>query len=57
MKAFGFTEYGFYEASYYILFAEDLDEANNMLKEQGRDGGLEEIPIKKGLHMIGYYTE
>ena len=57
MKAFGVTEYGDYEATYYVLFADNEEEAQKMLEENGVDGYGEEIPIEKGLHFIGYYTE
>ena len=57
MKAFGVTEYGNYEETYYILFADSEEEAQEILKENGVDEYLEEITIEKGLHCIGYYTE
>ena len=57
MKAFGVTEGGNYEATYYVLFADNEEEAQEILEENGVDGYLEEIPIEKGLHCIGYYTE
>ena len=57
MKAFGVTEYGDYEATYYVLFADNEEEAQKMLEENGVDGYGEEIPIEKGLHFIGNYME
>lgn len=57
MKAFGVTEDGNYEATYSVLFADSEEEAQEILKQNEVDWTIEEIPIKKGLHFIGYYTE
>ena len=57
MKAFGVTEYGNYEETYYILFADSEEEAQEILKENEVGGYLEEITIEKGLHCIGCYME
>lgn len=57
MRAFGVTEGGDYEETYYVLFADNEEEAQEILEENGVDGMIEDIPIEKGLHFIGYYTE